>query len=413
MPDVMPAVGRLVRMSITSPTAAIRAAIAPRNDAEEDEPDAEPFAVRRERMHIVEAVEQRRSRRRRRHLQRGDRCAGRRSEHLGRDVAVRGRRHLRDRERRGPRDGACRLQRLGGVGHPAERRATSVAETLPYADLDSARWTHHDVDCNDTPSSDGRVTGRFAPSPTGDLHLGNLRTAAVAWLSARSRAGPVPRAHGGSRPAPVQRRQRAAATPRPDRVGIDWDGEVIRQSDRFAIYDAAIDELRRARARRTSASAPAGRSSPRSPRRRPHRTARRVRIPGRAATSTPTPCAAHRDAGRRPALRLRTDGHSIAFDDRFVGRVRGHDRRRRAPAQRRRSGVQPRGRGRRRRCRASTTWSAATTSCRRPRARSTCSASSGCRSPRTCTSRSCWAPTANGWRSGMVPSRWAISRPPA
>lgn len=32
-------------------------------------------------------------------------------------------------------------------------------------------------------------TGRFAPSPTGDLHLGNARTALIAWLDARSRGG--------------------------------------------------------------------------------------------------------------------------------------------------------------------------------------------------------------------------------
>ncbi|MDG2260852.1 MAG: glutamate--tRNA ligase family protein, partial [Actinomycetota bacterium] len=30
------------------------------------------------------------------------------------------------------------------------------------------------------------AVGRFAPSPTGQLHLGNLRTAVVAWLFARS-----------------------------------------------------------------------------------------------------------------------------------------------------------------------------------------------------------------------------------
>ncbi|MEZ5133582.1 MAG: glutamate--tRNA ligase family protein [Acidimicrobiales bacterium] len=32
-------------------------------------------------------------------------------------------------------------------------------------------------------------SGRFAPSPTGDLHLGNLRTALVAWLRARTTGG--------------------------------------------------------------------------------------------------------------------------------------------------------------------------------------------------------------------------------
>ncbi len=31
--------------------------------------------------------------------------------------------------------------------------------------------------------------GRYAPSPTGDLHLGNLRTALLAWLFARSAGG--------------------------------------------------------------------------------------------------------------------------------------------------------------------------------------------------------------------------------
>ena len=33
------------------------------------------------------------------------------------------------------------------------------------------------------------ATGRFAPSPTGHLHLGNLRTALLAWLFARSQGG--------------------------------------------------------------------------------------------------------------------------------------------------------------------------------------------------------------------------------
>src|SRR5258708_13389201 len=40
-----------------------------------------------------------------------------------------------------------------------------------------------------TKMSDLLIRGRYAPSPTGDLHLGNLRTALVAWLFARSTGG--------------------------------------------------------------------------------------------------------------------------------------------------------------------------------------------------------------------------------
>ncbi len=87
------------------------------------------------------------------------------------------------------------------------------------------------------------ATGRFAPSPTGDLHLGNLRTAVVAWLVAR---------HGGRgfivRMEDLDRQQAAIAIE--DRqladlsaLGLDWDGTVVRQSDRFGLYDAAIDSL--------------------------------------------------------------------------------------------------------------------------------------------------------------------------
>ncbi|WP_369045597.1 tRNA glutamyl-Q(34) synthetase GluQRS [Sinomonas sp. P10A9] len=83
--------------------------------------------------------------------------------------------------------------------------------------------------------------GRFAPSPSGELHVGNLRTALLAWLFARStgrrfilRVEDLDRARAGAEA--VQLRDLAA-------VGLDWDGEVVRQTERGALYDDAIARL--------------------------------------------------------------------------------------------------------------------------------------------------------------------------
>ncbi len=83
--------------------------------------------------------------------------------------------------------------------------------------------------------------GRFAPSPSGALHLGNLRTALLAWLFARStgrdfrlRMEDLDRATPGA--AAGQCRDLAA-------LGIDHDGAIVTQSARTDLYDAAIDRL--------------------------------------------------------------------------------------------------------------------------------------------------------------------------
>lgn len=83
--------------------------------------------------------------------------------------------------------------------------------------------------------------GRFAPSPSGELHVGNLRTAILAWLFARStgrrfllRVEDLDRARAGAEA--VQLRDLAA-------VGVTWDGEVARQTDRGPLYTAAIGQL--------------------------------------------------------------------------------------------------------------------------------------------------------------------------
>ena len=83
--------------------------------------------------------------------------------------------------------------------------------------------------------------GRFAPSPSGELHVGNLRTAILAWLLARStgrkfllRVEDLDRARAGAEAG--QLRDLEA-------IGITWDGDVVRQTARAPLYAAAIARL--------------------------------------------------------------------------------------------------------------------------------------------------------------------------
>jgi glutamyl-Q tRNA(Asp) synthetase len=90
---------------------------------------------------------------------------------------------------------------------------------------------------------DGYV-GRFAPSPTGDLHLGSLYTAAASFLDARANGGrwllrvedlDGPRVVPGSADGILRTLSR---------FGFEWDGDVVRQSDCADRYAAALDDLR-------------------------------------------------------------------------------------------------------------------------------------------------------------------------
>src|SRR3954469_22064360 len=90
------------------------------------------------------------------------------------------------------------------------------------------------------------LKGRFAPSPTGTLHLGNLRTALLAWLFARSagsgflvRMEDLDAGRGRAGLAEQQLADLAA-------IGLDWDGDVAVQSQRGALYGAALERLRAA-----------------------------------------------------------------------------------------------------------------------------------------------------------------------
>src|SRR4051794_8415468 len=89
----------------------------------------------------------------------------------------------------------------------------------------------------------GIVTGRFAPSPTGDLHLGNLRTALLAWLFARRGGGRFIVRMEDLDAGRVRERFYDRQLADLAAIGLDWDGPVVRQSERAELYEAALARL--------------------------------------------------------------------------------------------------------------------------------------------------------------------------
>ena len=86
--------------------------------------------------------------------------------------------------------------------------------------------------------------GRYAPSPTGVLHRGNLQTALLSWLQARQRRGSwllriddldTPR----NRPGAIEAIEADLRW-----LGLDWDGPIILQSRRKEVYDDWLSWLR-------------------------------------------------------------------------------------------------------------------------------------------------------------------------
>ncbi|CAB4771170.1 unannotated protein [freshwater metagenome] len=87
------------------------------------------------------------------------------------------------------------------------------------------------------------MIGRFAPSPTGPLHVGNLRTAVIAWLCARQQDGELllrfedlDRANSKSEHEVQQINELA-------QLGITFGPNVIRQSERFDLYRDVVEQL--------------------------------------------------------------------------------------------------------------------------------------------------------------------------
>lgn len=161
------------------------------------------------------------------------------------------------------------------------------------------------------------ATGRFAPSPTGELHLGNLRTALLAWLFARS---------AGSRFLvrvedldPVRSNEDHEARQLADLalLGLDWDGPVVRQSERRGRHEAALAQLEQ---RGLTYSCFCSRREIREASEAPH---------GEELGAYPGTCRGlstsergQREADGRPAAtRLRSAGEVVTIVDRLHGPV--------------------------------------------------------------------------------------------
>ena len=94
-----------------------------------------------------------------------------------------------------------------------------------------------------TDSPAGPITGRFAPSPTGALHLGSLATATASFLDARHR--------GGRWLLRMEDLDRERCVPGAadwilrdlEHLGFEWDGPVVYQSQRLLLYQSAIEQL--------------------------------------------------------------------------------------------------------------------------------------------------------------------------
>ena len=166
--------------------------------------------------------------------------------------------------------------------------------------------------------------GRFAPSPTATLHLGNLRTAMVAWLAARSSGSKFFFRSEDMDQVACRPEHEASAVRDLAALGLTHDGDVVRQSERSDLYRAAIERLiaddltypcyctRREVLAEATESINA-----------PHGARPTGAYAGTCSTLDRAGRTAREAAGRTPSLRLRSNGAVVSFTDRLAGAYEG------------------------------------------------------------------------------------------
>lgn len=160
------------------------------------------------------------------------------------------------------------------------------------------------------------VRVRFAPSPTGKLHVGNVRTALINYLFASKKRGDFILRIDDTDTARSTKAFEDGIKTDLAWLGMEWD-ETFNQSDRFARYDAAAEKLRAAGLLYACYES----AEELDRQRKLQRAQSKPPVYNRAGLSlTPEQISAYEAEGRAPHWRFKLSGAPAEFDD----LVRGH-----------------------------------------------------------------------------------------
>ena len=151
-------------------------------------------------------------------------------------------------------------------------------------------------------------TGRFAPSPTGRMHLGNVFSALLSWLSARSRGGQWLLRIEDIDPARSRQEYADLLMGDLEWLGLGWDGQPVYQSRRSDIYETFFRQLQERGLTYPCYCTRADLLATQAP----HESDGRVVYPGTCRHLPPQP-------GRAAATRLIVADEDISFTDGHYG----------------------------------------------------------------------------------------------
>lgn len=154
------------------------------------------------------------------------------------------------------------------------------------------------------------TVGRFAPSPSGRMHLGNIFTALLAWLSVRKQKGKLLLRIEDLDPARSKREYIDAMYDDLQWLGLNWDEEMPLQSTRDSVYAAHFEKLATypcycTRNELHAASAP-------------HASDGRVIYSGACRNLTEEE---RKEKAKTPAWRICVNSQNISFEDGVFGKI--------------------------------------------------------------------------------------------